>query len=128
MESLYSDFAPSSMKDNGLLSSPRKALKGITSLSSGLKDYDVPKERREAIEEKVTEVDKKDEVDEQGLEIFVTFAGSTDPPLEVATNVYEECDKNSEDYNNSQIAAQQAWTSSPSFKSSDYIDVMFLRK
>jgi len=128
MESLYSDLVPLSIKEKGLLSSPRKALKGITSLSSGLKDSDVPKERREATEEKVTETDQKDEVDEQGMEIFLTFAGSTDPPLEVGTRVNEEGNKNAEEYNSSQIEAQQAWTSSPSFKSTDYIDVMFLRK
>jgi hypothetical protein len=121
-------LVPLSIKEKGLLSSPRKALKGITSLSSGLKDCDVPKERREATEEKVTETDIKDEVDEQGMEIFLTFAGSTDPPLEVDTHIKEEGHKNAEDYISSQIAAQQAWTSSPSFKSTDYIDVMFLRK
>lgn len=127
IESQPADVVPVSRRTKGRSLSPRKNLKNSTNSTMRMKDIKRPSEHREALEEKTTEVDKKDEVEEQGMEICVAFAGNADLPLEVDTTFNEENVNNPEN-NNSQYSSPHPWTSSPSYKSTDYIDVIFLRK
>jgi hypothetical protein len=129
IESLYADAVPVSRKEKGPLLSPRKGLKNSMNSTMGTKDIKRPSEHREALEEKkTTDMDKKDEVEEQGMEICVAFAGNADSLLEVDTTFNEDNVNNPENNNCSQYSSPHTWTSSPSYKSTDYIDVMFLRK